>query len=113
MAVFGAWRKLEDRLETLRRKGLNWNHSQNSGVVVVLQHFVLKSKAVISEDDLRTLKSINFQACLRFLIPQMWEATCVRFAVSPLWWMDLMSDPSLPALPVSNVSFHASRLPAD
>lgn len=35
----------------------------------------------------------------------MWERTCVRFAGSPLWWMDLMSDPSLPALPVSNVSF--------
>lgn len=43
----------------------------------------------------------------------MWEATCLRFAVSSLRWRDLMSDPSLPALPVSNVSFHAIRLPAD
>lgn len=73
----------------------------------------LKSKAVISEDDLRRVKSIDFQACLRFLIPQMREATRLRSAVSRLWWMDLMSDPSLPALPVSNDSFHASRLPAD
>lgn len=100
-------------MEGAHRKGLNRNPSQNSGVVVVFQHFVLKSKAVISENDLRTVKSINFQACLRFLIPQMWKATCLRFAVFPLWWMDLMSDLSLPALPVSNVSFHASRLPTD
>lgn len=40
-------------------------------------------------------------------------ATRLWFAVSPLRWMYLMSDPTLPALPVSNVSFHASRLPAD
>lgn len=47
------------------------------------------------------------------LIPQMRVARRLRFAVSPLRWMYLMSDPTLPALPVSNVSFHASRLPAD
>lgn len=40
-------------------------------------------------------------------------ATRLRFAVPPLRWMYLMSDPTLPALPVSNVSFHAGRLPAD
>lgn len=35
------------------------------------------------------------------------------FGVSLCWRMYLMSDPFLPALPVSNVSFHTSRLPAD
>lgn len=29
------------------------------------------------------------------------------------WRMHLMSDPSLPALPVSNISFHSSHLPGD
>lgn len=35
------------------------------------------------------------------------------FGVSLCWRMCLMSDPSLPAFPVSNVSFHSSRLPGD
>lgn len=38
---------------------------------------------------------------------RLWFGVCLR------WRMCLMSDPSLPALPVSNVSFHSSRLPAD
>lgn len=59
------------------------------------------------------IKNNNSQACLHILIPQIWRAARLWFGESLRWWMYLMSHPSLPALPVSNVSFHTSRLPAD
>lgn len=43
----------------------------------------------------------------------MEQAVRLWFGVSPLCRMCLMSHPFLPALPISNVSFHSSRLPAD
>lgn len=59
------------------------------------------------------IKNNNSQPCLHILIPQIWRAARLWFGESLRWRMYLMSHPSLPALPVSNVSFHTSRLPAD
>lgn len=90
MIIFFLGGGLGENMQTACRRGQKWTF-----------HFQIKA------DFWRWFKNtdnVNSQACLRILIPQMWVVVRLRFAVSPLRWMYLMSDPSLPALPVSDVS---------